>query len=187
VTKGAEFPNRKLLEAGLLKCRNIKGMLYPDIYSSDAFAVVDHEIAHIYIQNSSKIEEVKSVLKELPGIGRILGTKEQSSEGICHENGGELVLEAADGWWLAYPWWTNKKEAPDDASHGDIHNKPGYDPCELFFGWPPPSVSQNTDRIKGSHGRIGPGREAAFASTIDFEDQPKSLIELSKEIKKWLV
>ncbi|MDD4342002.1 MAG: hypothetical protein PHO14_07190, partial [Kiritimatiellae bacterium] len=53
--------------------------------------------------------------------------------------------------------------APDYATHMDIHNKPGFDPCELFFGFPPPHTSQKTQKIRGTHGRSGPGHEVAAA------------------------
>lgn len=59
---------------------------------------------------------------------------------------------------LAYPWWREKRDAPDYAGHVDRHNKPDYDPCELSFGWPPGSVSQNRGRNQGSHGRVRSGR-----------------------------
>ena len=70
---------------------------------------------------------------------------------------------AAPGRWFAYPWWTDPRQAPDYARQMDIHNKPGFDPCELFFGFPPPHVSQKTEKIRGTHGRSGPGHEIAAA------------------------
>jgi hypothetical protein len=72
------------------------------------------------------------------------------------------------------------------AGHVDIHNKPGYDPCELFFGWPPGTVSLNPHRICGSHGRTGPDRETVWASTIPFKNTPKDLIELAHAVKQHL-
>ncbi|HCN09388.1 MAG TPA: alkaline phosphatase family protein, partial [Lentisphaeria bacterium] len=77
----------------------------------------------------------------------------QAVHNIDHPRAGELVLVAAPGAWFAYPWWREKRQAPDYATHVDIHNKPGYDPCELFFG-PFLGTSQNHARIRGSHGRI---------------------------------
>jgi hypothetical protein len=42
--------------------------------------------------------------------------------------------------WFAYPYWLDQGAAPDFARTVDIHRKPGYDPCELFFDpslwWP---------------------------------------------------
>jgi len=90
------------------------------------------------------------------------------------------------GKWIAYPWWTDKQEAPDFAGHVNIHNKPGYDPCELFFGWPPGSVGQNTDRIHGSHGRVGAGRDVTWASTFSMPGKPADLVELATAVRSWL-
>ena len=183
---GAVLPNLALRNAGLMQVRVAKGMMYPDFYGSYAFAVADHEIAHIYISNKSAIPAVQRVFEALPGIGDILDREAQAQVGLNHENSGELVIIAEPGKWLAYPWWTKKRDAPEFAGHVDIHNKPGYDPCELFFGWPPGSVSQNTDRIKGSHGRIGPDREVTWASTLPVQDYSANLIELSAAIGRWL-
>jgi predicted AlkP superfamily pyrophosphatase or phosphodiesterase len=150
---GAVFPNRRLREAGLLETRRIKQMLYADLFASAAFAMVDHQIAHVYTRDARTAAAAREALAGLPGIDSILDRGQQAVLGLDHPRGGDLLLIAQPGKWFAYPWWTEKKQAPDFATHVDIHNKPGYDPCELFFGWPPPSVSVNTDRIRGSHGR----------------------------------
>ena len=184
--RGAVRPNLALRKAGLMAVRTVKGMAYPDFHASRAFAMADHEIAHIYIPDKNDIPPVKELLADLPGISEILGAEEQADIHLCHRNSGELVVVAAPGKWVAYPWWTDKQETPDFAGHVDIHNKPGYDPCELFLGWPPGSVSQNTDRIRGSHGRVGPGREVSWASTLSVPGKPADLIELAAAIRSWL-
>ncbi|HEX4085034.1 MAG TPA: hypothetical protein VHY22_08995, partial [Chthoniobacteraceae bacterium] len=104
--------------------------------------------------------------------------------GIDHPRGGDLFLIAQSGQWFAYPWWTQRKQAPDFATHVDIHNKPGYDPCELFFGWPPPSVSMDTTRIRGSHGR--PGDRVAWNTSLDFAAEPASMLDVARFTKAWL-
>ncbi len=184
--RGAVLPNLVLREAGLMNVRDVKGMMYPDFYSSRAFAVVDHEIAHVYISNNNDIRNVQDVLADLPGVAEILDRDAQAEMGLNHENSGELVIIAEEGKWLAYLWWTNKGDAPDYAGRVDIHNKPGYDPCELFFGWPPGTVSQNTNRIQGSHGRVMPGRDVSWAATISIAGKPADLIELAASVHHWL-
>ncbi len=180
--KGAVYPNLALAQAGLFKLRAVKGMLYPDFNASRAFAMVDHEIAHVVVRDAADLDETARVLNDLDGIQTVMGPAECRQAQVAHANSGELVLVADDGWWLAYPWWQTPAQAPEYAGHVDIHNKPGYDPCELFWGWPPGSVSLNTTRVKGSHGRIGPGRAAAWGATgIDAE--PASLIDLAREIE----
>ena len=183
---GAVFPNRALKEAGLMKVREIRDMEYPDFHSSPAFAVVDHQIAHVYTRNAADAEAARRVLAELPGVAEVLDRAAQAQLDLNHPNSGELVIVAQEGKWLAYPWWTDNRRKPDYASHVDIHNKPGYDPCELLLGWPPMSVSQNTGRIRGSHGRIGPGREVAWAATMELPGQVLTLIDLAGNVRDWL-
>jgi predicted AlkP superfamily pyrophosphatase or phosphodiesterase len=180
------FPNRALLQSNLFKTRTVAGMLYPDFHASQAFAMVDHEIAHVYLRDPTDLASTRTALETLEGIETILDTTAQQTAGIAHPHGGELLLVAKLGFWFAYPWWTAKKKAPDYASHVDIHNKPGYDPCELFFGWPPISVSQDTTRIKGSHGTIGKDRDAAWAATCQLAGTPTTLQELAQLVKQHL-
>ena len=180
----AVFPNRRLREAGLLDTRQIKRMLYADLFASPAFAMVDHQIAHVYTRDGRATAAAREALANLPGIESILGPEEQAILGLDHPRCGDLVLIAAPGHWFAYPWWTEKKQAPDFATHVDIHNKPGYDPCELFFGWPPPSVSMDTNRIRGSHGR--PGDSVAWTTSLKFAAEPNSMLAVARFTKAWL-
>jgi len=186
VRAGAVYPNLILRSAGLMNVRNIRGMSYPDLFSSRAFAMVDHQIAHVYIPDQNDIPRVHEVLDSVAGIDAIFGADEQVEAGIAHPRAGELVLVASPGCWLAYPWWLEPHEEPEFASHVDIHNKPGYDPCELFFGWPPMSVSRDVHRVKGTHGRSGYGFETAWSTSCDFAEQPESLLQLSAVAKKWI-
>jgi predicted AlkP superfamily pyrophosphatase or phosphodiesterase len=183
---GPIFPNVALREANLMEERLIRNMSYPDFYGSRAFAVVDHEIAHVYVPEEGDLPLVRNTLETLPGISQILGRREQEQLGLNHPNSGELVVVAEEGKWFAYPWWAKKSAAPEFARHVDIHNKPGYDPCELFFGWPPGSVSLKPERIKGSHGRVGPGREVSWASTFRPAHEPADLIELAAAVRSCL-
>jgi predicted AlkP superfamily pyrophosphatase or phosphodiesterase len=186
VTGGAVFPNRALREAGLMSIRVVGGREYPDFHTSRAFAVADHEVSHVYVRDGADVAKAAAVLRELPGVAEVFDRAAQAGLGLDHANSGELVLVAEEGKWLAYPWWTDKGQAPDFAAHVDIHNKPGYDPCELFFGWPPMSVSQDTRRIRGSHGRAGTGRETVWASTIEFSRPPETLVDLAAAVRDWL-
>jgi len=184
---GAIFPNRVLKEAGLFLPRPVKGRLYTDLYESEAFAVVDHEVAHVYVKPGSWLDRTAEILGAMKGVARVLDRKGQEAAGVGNPNSGELVLVAAPGYWFAYPWWDGGKYAPDYAGHVDIHNKPGYDPCELFWGgWPPFFTSQDCSRIKGTHGRAGADRMSAWASTFQIESEPSTLVELAGIVKKRL-
>ena len=186
VSGGAVAPNMALAEAGLFKWRDVKGRRYPDFHGSRAFAMVDHEVAHVYVRDAADIETTASVLRERSGVERVLCRADQEAFHVAHPNSGELILIAEPGHWFAYPWWTSSDHEPDYAAHIDIHNKPGYDPCELFWGWPPPSVTRDTERVKGTHGRVGPDRRVAWWSTIDLPAAPSDLATLSLIIQQWL-
>jgi hypothetical protein len=168
---GAVFPNRALLDDGLLHVRETARMLYPDFFTSRAFAVVDHQIAHVRVPAADDLPRVRERLAALPGVGHVLGRDEQAARDLfCPDRSGDLLLVAAPGRWFAYPWWTDPRQAPDYANQMDIHNKPGFDPCELFFGFPPPHTSQNTAKIRGTHGRPDPALRIAAAGL--FPDAP---------------
>ena len=186
VKHGAVFPNRHLREAGLFGTRDVKGMAYPDFYSGRAFAVSDHGLAHVYCRDAASVVAAREALATLPGVESIWDKTEQAGRGLAHRRSGDLVLNAAPGTWFAYPWFTDKKEAPDFAGHVDIHNKPGYDPCELYFGWPPGTVSFNTDKIHGTHGSNRKGMEIAWSSSLKFEKAPATQLDLSHEVQNWM-
>lgn len=179
----AELPNLALRRAGLLAVREVRGMLYPDLYTSRAVAMVDHEIAHVFVRDEADLADTRRTLERLPGVGAVLDRAAQRELGCDHPTGGELLAIAAEGRWLAYPWWQGRRQRPDYATHIDIHNKPGFDPCELFFGWPPPSVSVDTSRIGGTHGRAGAARRVATARTFELPGEPADLLSLAGMIR----
>jgi predicted AlkP superfamily pyrophosphatase or phosphodiesterase len=180
------FPNKVLHRAGLFKTREVKGRQYPNYYTSSAFCIVDHQIAHLHLFDLNRLDEAKTLMSNLVGVDKILERAAQAEAGLDHPRSGELVLVAKPGFWFDYRWWEEKREAPDFAGHIDIHNKPGYDPCELITGWLPFSVSQNPQRIRGTHGRIDKDEPVFYASDLDLPDKPGSLLDLSKSIKKLL-
>ncbi|MEQ1861345.1 MAG: nucleotide pyrophosphatase/phosphodiesterase family protein [Chthoniobacteraceae bacterium] len=180
--RGAVFPNRALREAGLFTPRAIKKMDYTDFFSSRAFAVVDHQVANVYCRGDDSRAAAADVLAKLPGVAEVLTREQQRARGLGHRRSGDLLIVAERGTWFAYPWF-EKATAPDYASHVDIHNKPGYDPCELYFGWPPGSVSFDTTKIHGTHGADG---EVAWMSSLAFESQPASALDLAARVQEWM-
>jgi len=184
VTDHAIFPNRALRDAGLFSTRAIKKMAYPDYYASKAFAVVDHQVAMVHVFDHSALAQVKAVLMALPGVDQVLDASAQQALGIAHPRAGDLFLVAKKGSWFAYPWWTDKREAPDYATHVDIHNKPGYDPCELFFGRTPFQVSMDTSKIKGTHGRADSDCDVALLSSIPIS--ATTFFELTSTLRDFL-
>lgn len=124
--------NRALRKAGLLAIREELGLELLDAGASDAFAVADHQVAHVYIKDPSRITDVAAICASLPGIEHVLDRDAQHQWGIDHPRAGELVLIAAQGAWMSYDYWLDDARAPDFARTVDIHRKPGYDPRELF-------------------------------------------------------
>ncbi len=179
----AAYPNRVLRSAGLFGTRTVRGMLYPDFHHGRAMAVADHEVAFVHAASPASLEEAAAALKGMPGVAEVLRGDTLRSAGADHPNAGGLVLVAQDGWWFAYPWWDNPAEAPDYAGHVDIHNKPGYDPCELFFGWPPWKTGLNPDRVRGSHGKAGAGRLVAWACTAEIDRGVHSILDLAAWVR----
>ncbi len=180
VTRPPCHPNRALRAAGLLKTRSVRGMAYPDLFSSEAFAVADHELAFVHAATPEAAARARSTLERAPGVGEILDPAAQAAAGLGRA--ADLVVLAEPGSWCAYPWWENPREAPDYATHVDIHNKPGYDPCELFFGFPPPNVSRDAGRIRGAHGRAGADRRVAYAASFALAPAPRTLADLAQAV-----
>jgi predicted AlkP superfamily pyrophosphatase or phosphodiesterase len=138
--KRAVEPNRSLRRAGLLAVRPGPFGETLEPFVSRAFAVCDHQLAHVYVTDPADLGQVRDLLAELPGVARVLGEDEKRAVGLHHPRAGELLLLAEPDAWFAYPFWLDDAQAPDYARTIDIHRKPGYDPCELFFDsrlwWP---------------------------------------------------
>jgi predicted AlkP superfamily pyrophosphatase or phosphodiesterase len=125
--------NRALREAGLLRVRAEVGGEHLDLAASDAFAVADHQIAHIYVQRSELIPTVEALIAGLPGVEQVAAPANRPDWGLDHPRSGELIAIAAKNAWFTYYHWLDDRFAPDYARTVDIHRKPGYDPVELFI------------------------------------------------------
>ncbi len=175
----AVAPNRLLREAGFVALRTENGREYLDAGESRAFAVCDHQVAHVYVKRADDVPAVRAVLESDPSVERVLDAEAQRTAGILHARSGELMAVAASGAWFAYPWWLDDRRAPDWARTVDIHRKPGYDPLELFmdpairapaayvarklalrrmgFRTLIETVPLDPSLVRGSHGRIETG------------------------------
>jgi predicted AlkP superfamily pyrophosphatase or phosphodiesterase len=174
-------PNRALRKAGLLAVRHGPFGEQLDTFESQAFAVCDHQLAHVYVKDVDDVPRVNDALAGLAAVA--LAGDERSTIGLRHTRAGDIVLLAQPDSWFAYPFWLDDKKAPDYARTVNIHAKPGYDPCELFFDpklwWPKGRVMRRLAQkilgfrtlfdvvpldptlVKGSHGLAGTGREPA--------------------------
>jgi len=165
-----------LRKHGLLKIKEELGVEILDTFNSQAFAVVDHQVAHIIVQDRSKLDEVRKILENTDGVEKVLNQDAQKKLGINHERSGDFIVVAKKNSWFSYYWWTDDERAPDYARTVDIHRKPGYDPAELIID---PAIKfplinvvwfllkkrlgfrallkltpLTGEKIKGSHGRV---------------------------------
>jgi predicted AlkP superfamily pyrophosphatase or phosphodiesterase len=125
--------NRELRRAGLLAARATPAGEILDPFASRAFAVSDHQIAHVYAADPRARAAAAELIGALPGVGELLDEEGKRRLGIDHDRAGDLVAVAQKGAWFTYYYWLDEQAAPDFARTVDIHRKPGYDPCELFI------------------------------------------------------
>lgn len=134
------YINRILRERGYLRVRPGPFGEQLETFESLAFGVCDHQICHLYIREPEQVPEVADLVAQVPGVARVLIGEARAELSLDHPRSGELVLLAEPDSWFAYPFWLDDKHAPDYAPTVDIHRKPGFDPCELFFDpqlwWP---------------------------------------------------
>ncbi|MEJ2003850.1 MAG: alkaline phosphatase family protein [Cyclobacteriaceae bacterium] len=168
--------NRILRREGHIQVRVERGTELLDAGVSSCFALADHQVAHVYINDISVLGNVKKVLSETEGIELVLDKDEQKKYRLDHDRSGDLVAVADKDSWFTYYYWLDDKRAPDFARTVDIHKKPGYDPVEMFmdpkkFLVGPRAImkvlgkkiglrtlmnviSLDASLIKGSHGRV---------------------------------
>jgi predicted AlkP superfamily pyrophosphatase or phosphodiesterase len=171
--------NRALRRAGLVSVRAEEhGREQLDAGASQAFAVADHQIAHVYVRPGTvPVAEVKALLEGLDGVETVLDDTTKPAWGLDHPRSGELVAISRADRWFSYYYWLDDEKAPDYARTVDIHRKPGYDPVELFIDpeirWPMLAIGwrlgkrkagmralldvislKDTKLVKGSHGRL---------------------------------
>ena len=125
--------NRALRREGMLEVYEQAGTEQLDPWTSRAFAVADHQVAHVYVADESDIPRVTQILAALDGVDEVLDREGQARYGLDHERAGELVVVAKPQAWFTYYFWLDDDKAPEYARGVDIHRKPGYDPAELFF------------------------------------------------------
>ncbi len=175
--------NRVLRRHGLLATREEMGRELLDAGASAAFAVADHQVAHVYVQDANRLDEVSALLAAEPGVECVLGEAGKRARGLDHARAGDLVAVAAPDAWFTYYYWLDDARAPDFARTVDIHRKPGYDPVELFvdpairlpqlkvagilarkrlgFRTVMDVIPLDAGLVRGSHGRTGAGRDVS--------------------------
>jgi predicted AlkP superfamily pyrophosphatase or phosphodiesterase len=172
----AVSPNRVLRREGFLAVQQALSWELLDPGASRAFAVCDHQVAHVYVRDSGDVSAVQRCLEAVDGVDVVLDRAGLATHGLDHERSGELLLIAEKDRWFDYYYWLEDSKAPDYAPTVDIHRKPGYDPAELFldpdrravrlrvlwnlakkklgFRYLMDVIPTRSDLVKGSHGRL---------------------------------
>jgi predicted AlkP superfamily pyrophosphatase or phosphodiesterase len=181
--------NRVLREHGFIEARREPlGWETLDCGASRAFAVADHQVAHVYVRDPRDLHEVGELLRRTAGIEQVLDRPAQAGFGIDHPRAGEFVAVAAPGAWFTYYFWLDEALAPDYARTVDIHRKPGYDPAELLIDphirLPKLRLARRLARkllglryymdligldarvVKGSHGRLPAAEQEASEAPV---------------------
>ncbi|PZV86247.1 putative AlkP superfamily pyrophosphatase or phosphodiesterase [Algoriphagus aquaeductus] len=125
--------NRIFREKGWIQVKNELGRETLDAGTSAVFAVADHQVAHVHVNDPSKLAEVKALLEKTPGVEKVLDEAGKKAYHLDHERSGDLVVVAHQDSWFTYYFWLDDAKAPDYARCVDIHRKPGYDPVELVL------------------------------------------------------
>lgn len=168
--------NRVLRRNGFLAVREELGRELLDPGACDAFAVADHQVAHIYVRNNEDVAEVRELIASTGGVDYVLDAESKAEAGLDHPNSGELIAIADRDAWFSYYYWMEEDRAPDFAPTVEIHRKPGYDPAELFrdpdlfapklratgrllqkklgFRYLMDVIPTNGKLVQGSHGRL---------------------------------
>ncbi len=125
--------NRVFRQQGWLAIKDELGLELLDCGASRAFAVADHQVAHIYLNDRSIEPAVRRAVESTPGVANVLAGNSRQAAGLDHPRAGDLVALAHENAWFTYYYWLDDAKAPDFARCVDIHRKPGYDPVELFL------------------------------------------------------
>ena len=194
--------NRVLRREGLLEVYVQDGKEQLDTWASRAFAVADHQVAHVYVQDAGDVARTAAILRATRGIDEVLDRNAQGKYGLDHERSGELVVIAEPGAWFTYYFWLDNARAPEYARGVDIHRKPGYDPSELFFDpadklakakaglnlikkkaglrYAMSTVPVDPGHVRGTHGRLPGSRDSTPLVISSEERMPPFVQELMR-------
>src|SRR3989304_102710 len=95
------FPNRVLREAGLLAVHEQEDGEHLDLTASKAFAMVDHQFSHVYINDGDPVLALKvaNLFRDRPGIAEVLVGDQRSRYALDHPRSGEVILISTPNSW----------------------------------------------------------------------------------------
>lgn len=178
------YPNRMLREADMLSINEKDGAEHIDITHCKAFALVDHQFAHVYLNDENRTDaraaDVAKLFANAHGIAAAYAGKDRREVNLDHPRAGDVILIAEEYAWFAYYWWLSDDGAPAFARTVDIHAKPGYDPVEMFFDPNTKGIPLDASLVKGSHG-IPPTKPHHMAALLT--NKPTNEIASGNEYK----
>ncbi len=189
--------NRLLRKNNLLGIRVERGLELLDAGASKAFAVADHQVAHVYVNDPAEYQKVLGLVSNVEGVAKVLTKDDQKTFHINHERAGDIILMADQHSWFTYYFWLDDEVAPDYARVVDIHKKPGYDPAELFmtsklragykllrkksgFRYVMDVIPLDASLVKGSHGSVSVDEK--FYPVLITEDAPSNGALLATDV-----
>jgi len=175
------YPNRTLREAGFLALDvDGEGREELNVGQCRAWALVSHQLAHVYVKDPGDVERVAALFRDDPTVEHVLTGHERAAYNLDHERSGEVVLIARPNAWFAYYFWLDDAKAPAYARTIDIHRKPGYDPVEMFIDMPSKQTPLNATLVKGSHGY--PATDASRQGVLVMSDAAACEAESLKDV-----
>lgn len=200
--------NRIFREKGWITVKEELGREILDLGASRAFAIADHQVAHVYINDPGIADEVREVIEKTEGVEDVLHGSRRFAEGLEHERAGDIIAVADKNSWFTYYYWEDERKAPDFARCVDIHRKPGYDPVELFldpklkfvklrillkllrkmlgFRMLMDVIPLDASLVKGSHGRIPTDKSDWPLLIGDFDNFPPTGEIPATEVSEFL-
>jgi hypothetical protein len=136
--------NQILREHGYLSIQEESGWERLQAATCQAFALASHRLAYVYLNDLSKLDAVRQLLAQVPGVEQVLGASEKAAHHLDHARAGELAVLAAPDTCFSDHYWLDAAKAPDAAHSADLHCLPSYDPVEMFTA---PGITFLLDKV----------------------------------------
>jgi len=106
-------PEPRLPREGWISIEDELGRESIDLGGSEVFAIADHQVAHVYVQDSTLMHEVRALLQATPASARSVAKQEKFFNGLEHSRSGDLIAGAADARsWFTYSTGSTTKKRP---------------------------------------------------------------------------
>src|SRR5438105_4930520 len=81
--------NRLFREQGWITVKEELGLELLDCGASKVFAVADHQVAHVYLNEPSLENKVVELLENTPAVARVMGAQAKTEAGVNHPRAGD--------------------------------------------------------------------------------------------------